>query len=575
MTLNPLSNARKLFAIALGTSLVYSVGALAQTDPRTPSGPGQRRPDLPAYLNTNGGLHLPPAEAIGGQRGSLSDVRSLLVNDIVIVGDPKLVPSATLDALIAPWKGRRLSVQDLITLRNDITSFYVERGYINSGAILEEQDISDGVVEILIVEGQLSTVHLSGNKSLSKRYIVGKLVKSDDTALNKIILEDRFRIMLSDPAIRSANARLVPGRTRGSAELHLDVDEAERFFMFYNFANNRSPSVGAERRSLSAGFRNAMASGDLLNGEIGQTEGGEDTVVAYSLPLVSPDLRASFITERAEASVVEEPLNDLDIESSSQSYIVSLTYPLIQNAGNTLKLGTSYSWRKSETSLLGFPFSFSSGALNGETKVQAVRFTHDWTIQKSTRVTALRSTFSFGLDGTQPPDPLNKNPSRDFKIWLGQAQYAQRVGSVGGQVVARLDLQLTKNRLYASEKLSMGGETSVRGYRENQILSDNGVIGSIEYRRPLFDLSWKDRGRGATKNISGSIFVDAGQGWNTFGPDLQQDQLIGLGAGLHWAASNLVNFSVSWAGQIQSVDNPGDKTLEDQGVSFRISGKIF
>ena len=36
-----------------------------------------------------------------------------------------------------------------------------------------------------------------------------------------------------------------------------------------------------------------------------------------------------------------------------------------------------------------------------------------------------------------------------------------------------------------AEKFSLGGVNSVRGYRENELVSDNGVIGSMELRIPL------------------------------------------------------------------------------------------
>ena len=50
---------------------------------------------------------------------------------------------------------------------------------------------------------------------------------------------------------------------------------------------------------------------------------------------------------------------------------------------------------------------------------------------------------------------------------------------------ARLSGQWADGVLYSGERFSAGGETTVRGYRETLLLTDEGVIGSIEIARPI------------------------------------------------------------------------------------------
>jgi len=49
----------------------------------------------------------------------------------------------------------------------------------------------------------------------------------------------------------------------------------------------------------------------------------------------------------------------------------------------------------------------------------------------------------------------------------------------------RTDMQFTSNRLLSIEQFSVGGFNSVRGYRENRLVRDGGLSGSVELRVPI------------------------------------------------------------------------------------------
>ena len=54
--------------------------------------------------------------------------------------------------------GREVSAADLETLRDRLTLAYVQRGYVNSGVVLPDQAIDDGLVTFQAVEGRLSEI---------------------------------------------------------------------------------------------------------------------------------------------------------------------------------------------------------------------------------------------------------------------------------------------------------------------------------------------------------------------------------------------------------------------------------
>jgi hemolysin activation/secretion protein len=52
-------------------------------------------------------------------------------------------------------------------------------------------------------------------------------------------------------------------------------------------------------------------------------------------------------------------------------------------------------------------------------------------------------------------------------------------------LIARVGAQLTPDSLLPLEQFSIGGIDTVRGYRQNQRVGDNGLVGSLEVALPI------------------------------------------------------------------------------------------
>ena len=76
-----------------------------------------------------------------------------------------------------------------------------------------------------------------------------------------------------------------------------------------------------------------------------------------------------------------------------------------------------------------------------------------------------------------------------FIAWLGQLQYVYRLPSslLDSQVVGPLDGQLASDPLLSIEKFAIGGARTVRVYRENQLVRDNGVVASVGSKGDSYD----------------------------------------------------------------------------------------
>lgn len=76
----------------------------------------------------------------------------------------------------APYTNRAVTTADLEELRLALTRLYVEKGYINSGAVIPDQTVTNGVISFQIIEGSLSRVELDLNHIEPGR-LLGGVVK--------------------------------------------------------------------------------------------------------------------------------------------------------------------------------------------------------------------------------------------------------------------------------------------------------------------------------------------------------------------------------------------------------------
>jgi len=505
--------------------------------------------DLPAVKPPDSG-RLPFAVRV--------TVRKFRITGNTVVGDAELAKIA------APYENREITSGELEELRRRLTLHYVERGYINSGAVIPDQRIgADGVVEIRIVEGRLQRIEVEGTEHFRKDYFSDRLALRAGPPLNVTELERELQIRLRDPLLTSINAQLLPGERPGEAVLRTRVSEAPRYELGATVDNKLSPSLGEVGLTLHGAMRSLVGYGDVLSADFGVAEGiNHDLKLRYRTPFTARDTVAGLYYERAKSEIVQSPFDLLEIESEIETLGGQISHPVVRTLNAEVTLAAALERRKSETSLLGEPFSFSPGAEDGRSVVSVARLVQELVYRAREQVVAARSTFSFGLDafGSTVHDDA---PDSRFVAWLGQFQWVRRFGERGHQVHFRVNGQLVDDSLLPLEQYSVGGLDSVRGFRTNQLVRDYGYTASLEYRLPVFanPTGWR--------NLQLAAFVDTGAAKNRAGPNPEPSRLTGIGLGLVWSLSPRYFAEVYFAdGRTDVPEQPGH-SLQDDGVHFR------
>lgn len=487
-----------------------------------------------------------------------------LVERIAVVGSTIFSPE-DFAAITDSFVRREISFAELLQIKDAITKLYTDQGYVTTGALIPPQTVEAGVITIQVVEGSLTEIQIAGNRRLRNQYIRDRILLGAGKPLNLPQLLEKLQLLRLDPRIQNLSAELQMGVTPGTNILQVEVEEADTFSLTTTLDNGRSPSVGSFRRGVELREANLLGLGDTLNVAYANTDGSNTTHLDYALPVNARNGTIWFGLNKGWNNVIEEPFSLLDIQSNIKSYEIGYRQPLIQKPTQEVAVGLSFSRQASQTKLglddIG-GFALSPGAdADGNTKISALRLTQEYTQRNNQQVFAARSQFSVGLDWFGAN--INQDaPDSRFFAWRGQTQWVRQLAPET-LFLARGDFQLAATSLVPLEQLGLGGQVSVRGYRQDTLLTDNGVLLSAELRLPVLRAA----------KIGGVLqltpFIDIGKGWNTQGENPSTSTLIGTGLGLLWQQGNNFSARLDWGIPVISVEGER-RSLQEQGLYFSI-----
>ena len=105
----------------------------------------------------------------------------------------------------------------------------------------------------------------------------------------------------------------------------------------------------------------------------------------------------------------------------------------------------------------------------------------------------------------------------------------------------------------------------MRGYRENRLVRDNGVVGGIEARIPVFQ---RVRPELLVEIVP---FFDGGYSWNTRRPEGDVQTLLSVGIGTRMFFTRWGRFEFYWGYPLKDVPSLGEYDIQDDGIHFRLS----
>ncbi|QGN38248.1 ShlB/FhaC/HecB family hemolysin secretion/activation protein [Klebsiella oxytoca] len=381
-----------------------------------------------------------------------------------------------------------MTLQQIELRVRDITQDYLSRGFITSRAWLPEQDISAGNLIIAVTEGKVETITLDGSQENALKMAFPQV---EGQILNLRDIEQGLE-QLNRLNSRSLTVDIVPGQREGYSRLEL-VSLSRRFPASLDVSadNSGQKSTGsgqmntrlivdnplrlAEQWTLSAG-RDSEFHHDRRSRSI---QGGVS--VPYGYWLFSAQYAWSDFYQTL--SVGDTALR-WRYEGHVQSHQLAASRTLLRDGKQRLALDMALSRRETENRLGGVLLDVSSPTLSSV----AVGLSYSRNIGGGYLTVGPSLTHGLSLAGATRDDPAHPDlPCSEFRRFSASTSWFYPLNPSLYWLTSAYG-QTTSDNLYASERLSVGGQYSVRGFKEQYLSGNRGGYWRNELTSQLLTL---------------------------------------------------------------------------------------
>ena len=396
-----------------------------------------------------------------------------------------LLPQSEQQNITATYINRCLNLTEINSLVHAISDWYMQRGYITSRAFLTEQDLSTGELVIPVLEGKLDEIRLDGQhpRSLAMAFpgLEGKVLNLRDIEQG---MEQINRVQTTPVQIE-----IQPSPKAGYSVVNLTAKPEFPLSASLGFDNSGQKSTGTSQLNASLTGNNLLGLADRWFVSGGRSSAFSEWRDAQSL----------------QAGVsVPYGYGLLDYSYSWSSYHSSF----INNGFTWLSNGDNVAHRLNGSWVLFRNGDIKTGVQLGLNHYSSHNFLNNTLLQSSSRkitslqiglnhtqkifggVATLNPTFSRGMPWFDAESDDGKNgdlPKAQFRKWSLSGSF-QRPLTNNLWWLSSVYGQWSPDRLYGSERLTLGGESSVRGFKEQYLTGDAGGYLRNELNYNLFTL---------------------------------------------------------------------------------------
>jgi hemolysin activation/secretion protein len=408
------------------------------------------------------------------------------------------ISTETLQEAVAKWSQRSLDFGELMQVVEAVEAHYKAAGYFLAQAYLPPQKIKDGSIEITISEGKLGEFRLEGESRVDAEVIfkyLDRLPKGEAVTMPPV---ERQILLINELAGGQATLDFQAGEAPGTTDIALNQKPEALITGRVDISNHGSPSTGKKRAGLNLNANSPLNLGDRLSANIMGTDTGNLSSynLRYELPVGGDGLHISAAASLAEYSLGGS-FASLGASGQARSLRLGASYPLVRSRADNLKfqlemdsslLNDSFSSTSQEKGKRGrgLTATFSGDSvdefLGGGSNRAELAFRHGMIYMNSTSTAEDAPPGGPGAIGNF--DKANLTLNRQQAIAPGLSAQLQ------------LTYQLSGKNLDSSEKMSMGGPTTLPGYANGESSGDSG--GQVK-----LNLRWQ-----AHKDVAVSVFAD-------------------------------------------------------------------
>lgn len=457
----------------------YSVGLQAQELP-TPGTVQEQFKQQSPLPNKD------PAPGISRDRDSANKGvptggKQILIDRFEISGNT-VIEDQTLDAIVAPYEGRSLTLFEIYEVADELTKYYRDQGYSVATVTVPAQKVSSGIVLLEVIEGRIGSVEVAGDDIYKEHVIKNQVTGIQPGAIISEQYLESDLLRLNDLPGLTAKAVVKPGDEFGESNLVVQT-EADRFEYAGRFNNYGRTSIGEWKVEGDLAINSPLGLGDRIDLSLAHAEGGMLDYFSgrYSIPLLNHGTRASVYFSRYDYEVDSDELplgfESLDLSGDGDNFGMSIFHPLIRSRDENLFVGIGYDRAITRQLTRGL-------GLKEKADINVMRLSAIYSrVNANNSFTTLSGVLSTNFHKNDR-DPLTLRPENNAqpaKLDI-QASHFHPFNDLWS-VYGKISLSGSLDPLVDTERFRIGGRESVRGYASSELSGDGGYAVTIEIQR--------------------------------------------------------------------------------------------
>jgi len=475
---------------------------------------------------------------------SLQGLYGLKIKDVPIPGT-----KSALNAKLTPlYYNQKFTQKNVTQIKKAITEFYEENGLPFVLVSVPSQNITKGVLQLVVQESKIGKLEFVGNKWAPTKMVSKYLtLKEGDSIRQNALLKD-LDFMNRNP-FRRVSLIYSQGDTKNTTNLTFDVDARKPYRFYTGVDDTGVPTTGRGR--VFAGFCwDQMFQLDHMLLFQYTTNYESSKFHAYTVQYTAYLPWEAVLNLFGGYSSVHAHLPYPDRSNHGQSGQASLRYhtPFAPNRSLIHEFIAGADWKITDNTVeyvdTVFPvfaqaINISQGVLGYVCKYQK---------EKTAVESGIEMFFSPGeiLPGQSNADfeSLRPGAKNTWVYFNGHLSYEKMFSSFTYQFYFKG--QASTESLIPMVQLGIGGYGSVRGYDERQMSVDTGMFVSNELRAPGFSIFRSKQPH--QDKMQFLIFFDVGGGadYNKIFSIKPHNYLMGAGPGVRYHFGQFLTARLDW-----------------------------
>jgi len=469
---------------------------------------------------------LPPKYDI--QKPQLLDTKSsnCVYIDKITDKDITLLSKAEKELIYKKYLNQCNSIEDLKNLTIELTSLYFDKGYITSKVYIAPQNIENKEVLLYALEGKVDKI------LPNLPYVNSVFWNQKGNHLNIRDIEASLEYINRLPS-NHATIKLIPSQKVGFSDIHIENSRTNQFTGAVGLNNFGLNPTGKVQGYFILNIDNPLGLNDQISTSLNSSqnhfkeENSKSDSLAYAVPfgrlLTTLRLKSSRYKQLIPAGI-EKYTSD----GETKNYEIDFNYKVFHNRQNRINTGISISQSRTKNHLANTLLEMSSYNLS------KISLHMDYLYQISNLYFFISFYHTAGTHWFDNNNPTTLNDKykienltlsfmKDFELF----KY-----TLNGY------FQYTKDSLFNSNQLSIGGAYGVRGYQEESLNGNTGYYLRNEFSRTL--------SQKAFDQFTQTYFLALDHGWIKKELDTYGGSLLSYSIGAKYSKNNFdINLCLS------------------------------